>query len=272
QLGSISIFHPDDDGRESFVSNAQNLLKHGYKIQFSEQYSPYQEIAVQEVSKRAVQRARSGKGIAVLFDTMRRSPFAAVFVKKVNGITIRHSVYVYANEANQQLLMKRFLQGDDEMFAQRGHSYWRSEQITDPLEKLKENKQISAHDLTRRQRFLSLGSCGGVKAYTKLTRMFLGHIDILATIGTGMAIINDPYNRNFFETVAKNPSSITWEDMAEKSSFIFAKGRGQDYLQPGCLTAILHKILDEEQKKGNPFPGPMEGDFYEPGVFSEQGY
>ncbi|MCI5125356.1 MAG: hypothetical protein D3925_12990, partial [Candidatus Electrothrix sp. AR5] len=85
------------------------------------------------------------------------------------------------------------------------------------------------------------------KAYTKLTRMFLGHIDLLATIGTGMAMINDPYNRNFFETVAKNPSTITWEDMAAKSSFIFAKGRGQDYLQPGCLTAILHKILDEEK-------------------------
>ncbi len=270
-LGSISIFHPDDDGRKSFVSNAQSLIKHGYKIKFSEQYSPYQEVAVREVSKRAVQRAHSSKGIAALFDTMRRSPFAAVFVKKVNGITIGHSVYVYANEADQQLLMKRFLQGDDEMFAQRGHSYWRSEQITDPLEKLKENKQITTHDFTKRQRFLSLGSCGGVKAYTKLTRMFLGHIDILATIGTGMAMINDPYNRNFFETVAKSPSDITWEDMAAKSSFIFAKGRGQDYLQPGCLTAILHKILDEEQKKGNPFPGSMEGESYDLGVSPEQG-
>ncbi|MGB5686910.1 MAG: hypothetical protein WBM35_13940 [Candidatus Electrothrix sp.] len=253
QLGSISVFHPDDDGRKSFVSNAQTLLKHGYKITFSKQYTPYQDASMQELSKRAIQRAGSGKGIAALFDTMRRNPFAAAFVKKVNGIIISHSVYVYANEADQQLLMKRFLQGDDEMFAQRGHSYWRSEQITDPLEKLKENKQITTDDLTRRQRFLSLGSCGGVKAYTKLTRMFLGHIDLLATIGTGMAMINDPYNRNFFETVAKNSSSMTWEDMAAKSSFIFAKGRGQDYLQPGCLTAILHKILDEERVNQDDF-------------------
>ncbi|RWX42780.1 hypothetical protein VT99_14441, partial [Candidatus Electrothrix marina] len=192
RLGSISVFHPDDDGRKSFVSNAQTLLKHGYKIAFAKQYTPYQDASTQELSKRAIQRAGSGKGLAALFDTMRRNPFATAFVKKVNGIIITHSVYVYADEANQQLLMKRFLQGDDEMFAQRGHSYWRSEQITDPLEKLKENKQITADDLTGRQRFLSLGSCGGVKAYTKLTRMFLGHIDILATIGTGMAIINDP--------------------------------------------------------------------------------
>ncbi|MCI5140355.1 MAG: hypothetical protein D3909_01145 [Candidatus Electrothrix sp. ATG1] len=246
-LGSISIFHPDDDGRKSFVSNAQSLLKHGYRITFSKQYTPYQDASTQKQSKQAIQRARSGKGLTALFKTMRKSPFAVAFVKKVNGITISHAVYVYADEANQQLLMKRFLQGDDEMFAQRGHSYWRSEQITDPLEKLKENNQITASDLTKRQRFLSLGSCGGVKAYTKLTQMFLGHIDILATIGTGMALINDPYNRNFFETVAKNSSNITWEDMAAKSSFIFSKGRGQDYLQPGCLTAILHKILDEER-------------------------
>ena len=253
RLGSISVFHPDDDGRKSFVSNAQALLKHGYKIAFSKQYTPYQDASTQKLSKRAIQRAGSGKGIAALFDTMRRNPFATAFVKKVNGIIITHSVYVYADEADQQLLIKRFLQGDDEMFAQRGHSYWRSEQITDPLEKLKENKQITADDLTGRQRFLSLGSCGGVKAYTKLTRMFLGHIDILATIGTGMAIINDPYNRNFFETVAKNSSAMTWEDMAAKSSFIFANGRGQDYLQPGCLTAILHKILDEDRVKRGDF-------------------
>ena len=253
RLGSISVFHPDDDGRQSFVSNGQTLLSHGYKLTFSAHYTPYQDAATQERSKEAVRRAHAEKGLVLLFEAMRRSPFAAAFVKKVNGITISHAVYVYAGETDQQLLMKRFLQGDDEMFAQRGHSYWRSEQITDPLEKLKENKQITADDLTKRQRFLSLGSCGGVKAYTKLTRMFLGHIDILATIGTGMAMINDPYNRNFFETVAKNSSTMTWEDMAAKSSFIFAKGRGQDYLQPGCLTAILHKILDEDRISRNDF-------------------
>jgi MFS family permease len=69
----------------------------------------------------------------------------------------------------------------------------------------------------------------------------------LSAIGTGMAVINDPYNRNFFEVIASNPATITWKDLAEKSAFIFAGGRGRDYLQPGSLTAILHKILDEEQ-------------------------
>jgi hypothetical protein len=89
--------------------------------------------------------------------------------------------------------------------------------------------------------------------------MFLGHVDILATIGTGMALINDPYNLYFFEIVAKNSSNMTWENMAEKTKFIFSQGRGQDYLQPGCLTAILHKILDEEMvRQGRPVPSGKE--------------
>jgi hypothetical protein len=62
-------------------------------------------------------------------------------------------------------------------------------------------------------------------------------------------MINDPYNRNFFEIVAQSPSSISWKEVARRSSHIFSQGRGRDYLQPGSLPAILHKILDEEQKK-----------------------
>ncbi len=256
RLGSISVFHPDDDGRKSFISNARSLGRHGYKIELSEQYTPLQNASMRKISERAIKRAQkqSREDLAALFDAMLGNPFSVAFVKTVKDINIRHSVYVYANELDQQQLILRFLQSDDEMLAQRGHSYWRAEQITHPLEKLKESKAISDQDLISKQRFLSLGSCGGVKAYTKLSRMFLGHIDILATIGTGMAIINDPYNRNFFEIIAENPSSITWENMADESSFIFANGRGQDYLQPGCLTAILHKILDEEALKNGFFP------------------
>ncbi len=255
RLGSISVFHPDDDGRKSFLSNARTLLKHGYRLQLSEQYtlaflSPELRRQINGLIQAA--GANPGRGLPQLFSAMRTRHFSVAFVKQINGILIRHSVYVYAGEQEQQQLLKRFLQGGDEMFAQRGHSYWRSEQITDPLTKLRQEHQITDKDLTDKQRFLSLGSCGGVKAYTRLTKMFLGHVDILATIGTGMAIINDPYNRNFFEVVAKNPSSITWKDMSEKSAFIFAGGRGADYLQPGSLTAILHKILDEEQKKNAP--------------------
>ena len=250
RLGSISVFHPDDDGRKSFISNGRSLLKNGYRIVLAEQYSlAYLSPALRQQAAALIAAAekRPGKGLPALFSAMRRKQFSVAFVKQINGITIHHSVYVYVGEKQQQQLLKRFLHGGDEMFAQRGHSYWRSEQITDPLVELTRERQITEQDFTAKQRFLSLGSCGGVKAYTRLTKMFLGHIDILATIGTGMAVINDPYNRNFFEVIASNPATITWKDLAEKSAFIFAGGRGRDYLQPGSLTAILHKILDEEQ-------------------------
>ncbi len=250
RLGSVSVFHPDDDGQKSFISNARTLLTHHYQLQLAEQYtlsllSPSLRRHASAVIRKA--RRNPAIGLPVLFRDMLRKKYAVAFVKQINNIVIRHAAYVYAGEKEQQQFLTRFLKGGDEMFAQRGHSYWRAEQITDPLISLKHDRIITDRHLTNKQRFFSLGSCGGVKAYTRLTRMFLGHVDILATIGTGMAVINNPYNRNFFEVVAKNPSTITWKDVAEKSSFIFAHGRGADYLQPGSLTAILHKMIDQEQ-------------------------
>ena len=117
------------------------------------------------------------------------------------------------------------------------------------MENLKLQGRLRDNDLRVKQRFLSLGSCGGVKAYTRLNQMFLGHVDILATIGTGLAVINDPYNKSFFEVIAKKPSTITWKDMALELAFIFKGGHGRDYIQPGSLPAILHKILDREKTR-----------------------
>jgi len=247
RLNSISVFHPDDDGRDSFLSNARMLMDSGYKLTFSDQFTlrPPLEKSIHTLIGEA--RARPGKGLPQLFSSMQREHFAVSFERSINGLTIQHAAYVYSDEKNQELLMQRFIQSGAEMFAQRGHSYWRSEQITDPLDKLMEDGRLTDGDLRAKQRFLSLGSCGGVKAYTRLNQMFLGHVDILATIGTGLAIINDPYNKNFFEVVAKNPSTISWKDMNVQLAFIFKGGHGRDYLQPGSLPAILHKILDEEK-------------------------
>jgi len=64
-------------------------------------------------------------------------------------------------------------------------------------------------------------------------------------------VINDPYNKNFFEVIARNPSEITWKDVAVQSAHIFGQNLGRDYLQPGSLPAILHKLL-EESKKDDP--------------------
>lgn len=238
RLGSVSMFHPDDDGRQSFISNANLLLNSGYQLVPSQQYS------VGSVPPALPQ----GAGLASLFESMRSRHFAVAFVKKVGTVTIVHTQFVYSDMENQMEMLNRFIHSKDEMLAQRGHSYWRSEQIIDPLTKLIEENRVTEADLRDKQRFLSLGSCGGVKVYTNLTRLFASSVDILATIGTGLALINDPYNKMFFEIIASNPSTLSWKGVAQQSSSIFQGERGQDYLLPGSLTAILHKILDETQQ------------------------
>lgn len=248
RLGSLSVFHPDDDGRASFISNARTLLGAGYRMELSSRYSIQLDRTQKKQVSRRIQKT-SASTLPQLFSSMQQQGFAVSFVKKRQSVVIEHTSVVYSNKEQQQALMARYLQSGDEMFAQRGHSYWRSEQIMDPMHQLLEKGLITASDLDAKQRFLSLGSCGGVKAYTKLTRLFRGNVDILATIGTGLAAINDPYNRSFFEIVAASPTEISWKEVADRSSHIFGNGRGNDYLQPGSLPAILHKILDEEEKK-----------------------
>lgn len=250
RLSSISVFHPDDDGRESFLSNAGLLLASGYRLVLSDQFtvSPLSDSMQRSVTNLiSSAQAKPSNGLAGLFRTMREHCFAVAFERTLNGVQISHAAYVYSDEKNQEKLMERFIRSGAEMFAQRGHSYWRAEQMIDPLEKLMRDGRVTEQDLRAKQRFLSLGSCGGVKAYTRLTQLFQGHVDILATIGTGLAVINDPYNKNFFEVVARNRAAITWKDMESELAFIFQNGHGRDYLQPGSLPAILHKILDEEQ-------------------------
>jgi hypothetical protein len=133
------------------------------------------------------------------------------------------------------------------MFAQRGHSYWRKEQLLDPLQELMKNQAISEADLVNKQRFLSLGSCGGIRAYSELATFFHNRVDILATVGTGKAIINDPYNQLLFELVASRSNGLSWKEVSDQAALIFKHGMGEEYLQPGSLPAILHKIMDQKQ-------------------------
>jgi len=263
-LRSISVFHPDDDGRDSFLSNARTLLASGYRLTLSEEFTLDSLSAqqIQQIRGQIRNAGGSGQDLSSLFASMRRNPFAVSFVRTVNGLTINHAAFVYSGEQNQEQLMARFILGGSEMFAQRGHSYWRSEQITEPLARLMKAGRLSEANLQAKQRFLSLGSCGGVKSYTHLSQMFLGHVDILATIGTGLANINDPYNKNFFEIIAGKPSAISWKVVAGELAFIFERGQGRDYLQPGTLPAIMHKILDEEKaarRKEGADPGQQSG-------------
>ena len=229
------------------------LLKSGYRVQLSDTFtigSLSDQIRKEIISLTRSAMNKPTRTLPILFNSMQRRHYAISFVRDLNGITINHAAFVYSGDKNQEKLLERFVLSQTEMFAQRGHSYWRSEQITDPMLKLLDDGRLTETHLKDKQRFFSLGSCGGVKAYTRLSRMFLGHIDILATIGTGLAVINDPYNKSFFEVIAKSRDTMTWKDMATKLAFIFKGGHGRDYLQPGSLPAILHKIIDEDTPQG----------------------
>lgn len=255
KLSSLSVFHDDDDGRQSYLSNCRFLGKQGYRPRVSTSFalgtSP-------KVSARAAEllssyAAKPSRALAGLFGVQSRNPLVLDWVKRVNGIEISHSVYLFQGESLQEELLNQFLTGGHEMFAQRGHSYWRTEQLIDPIAKLVEEGTVSAEDLASKQRFMSLGSCGGIRAYSELATLFNNNVDILATVGTGKAVINNPYNEFLFEAVAKANKDLNWDDISARSSKIFKQGLGEDYLQPGSLPAILHKIMDQktmDQKPG----------------------
>ncbi|MBL4901252.1 MAG: hypothetical protein JKY62_01200 [Desulfocapsa sp.] len=248
RLSSLSVFHDDDDGRQSYLSNCRFLSAQGYRPRLSPSYklgvsAPVFSEAVHLV-KEYLQAP--GRTLSAMFRLQSRNPLVLDWVKIVNKIEISHSVFLFQGEAIQEKLLKQFLTGGHEMFAQRGHSYWRTEQLMDPISKLVEDGEISSTDLMSKQRFMSLGSCGGIRAYSDLATLFNNNVDILATVGTGKAVINNPYNEFLFKTVAMENGYLSWDDLAKRSSKIFKQGLGEDYLQPGSLPAILHKIMDQK--------------------------
>ncbi len=248
RLSSLSVFHDDDDGRQSYLSNCHYLSSKGYRPRVSGFYSLG---ASPESMSQAVALVRSygkspSQSLRSMFRLQIQNPLLMDWVKTINGIEVSHSVFVFQGEMVQQDLLQQFLLGDHEMFAQRGHSYWRSEQLITPIAELLKKGTVTEEDLGRKQRFMSLGSCGGIRAYSELAGLFNNKVDILATVGTGKAVVNNPYNQFLFEAVANSDTLLSWDDVADKSSKIFTRGLGEDYLQPGSLPAILHKIMDEK--------------------------
>lgn len=252
KLQSLSIFQTDDDGRKSFFSNCRTLLGKGYKPRVSNSYSLLPAGSSLLATSHRITgslRAQPTNGLAKLYRLMARHPIVIDWVKWVNNIEISHSVFIYQGETIQQRLLEQFIKKGHEMFAQRGHSYWRKEQLLDPITKLIQSGSINDQDLLAKQRFMTIGSCGGIRAYSELNYLFKNNVDILATVGTGKSIINNPYNHKFFEVIATSPDTISWKEVAAQTFHIFKQGMGEEYLQPGCLPAILHKIMDMKQLK-----------------------
>jgi len=248
RLSSLSVFHDDDDGRQSYLSNCRFLSEQGYRPRLSPSYKLGASAPVFSEAVNLIQNYSQApsKTLSAMFRLQSRNPLVLDWVKTVNKIEISHSVFLFQGEVIQGKLLKQFLTGGHEMFAQRGHSYWRTEQLMDPISKLVKDGEISLTDLMSKQRFMSLGSCGGIRAYSDIAALFNNNVDILATVGTGKAVINNPYNEFLFKTVARENGYLSWDDLAKRSSEIFKQGLGEDYLQPGSLPAILHKIMDQK--------------------------
>ncbi|THB73689.1 MAG: hypothetical protein D6B25_14705 [Desulfobulbaceae bacterium] len=247
KLVSLSIFQDDDDGEASFRSYIRHLVSNGYRPRISQTFklvdeqSSFQRSAQKLIS---AENRNPGSSTAALFRLSVQAPVITAWVKRVNGYELVHNIGVYQNELTQRSILRTFLNARIEMFAQRGHSYWRQEQLLEPMRSLAKAGEISTEDLTSITRFLSIGSCGGIRVYSALNSLFKNQVDILATVGTGKASVNNPYNQKLFEIIALAPDEIGWQEVARQSSDIFEKGRGADYLQPGSLPSILHKMMD----------------------------
>jgi hypothetical protein len=251
KLQSLSIFQHDDDGRTSYISFCRTLRKNGYTPSLSLEFNG---------SKNHLQESSGPSGLsstlnsdphtapAELFTFSVQSPLLINWEKVIKGVKIIHTTGVYHGREHQLKLLEFFFNNNIEMYAQRGHSYYRRLQLLRPLkEMLQKTDGITANTF---QRFLSLGSCGGIRSYLELTTLFHNKVDILATTGTGKAFINNHYNVQFFESITKDPN-ISWDRLAGKMRPIFEKNGGKEYLQPGSLTAILHKQLYQSQNHGN---------------------
>ena len=241
RLSSLSIFQQDDDGRTSYLSNSRNLLSNGYRLRLPE---TIHLLADGDPARTEAQRLINQGDTAALYRLSARTGLIVEFHKTVNAIELSHAVTVFQNRAVQRRLLKQYLTSGMEMFAQRGHSYWREEQLLEPMRQLLESGDIARASLPDINRFLSIGSCGGIRIYSELNRLFDNSIDIFATVGTGKAIVNDPYNQRLFEIIAMSRTDLSWDDVSSQLTSIFADGRGSDYLQPGSLPAILHKMMD----------------------------
>jgi len=252
KLQSLSVFQGDDDGINSFFSFCRALIKKGYRPTLADDYNLY-ELSPQSQKELttllAVLGSHPKNSLNPLFRISVKMPIVIDWKKELHGVNISHSVFIYQDKTTQQKLLAQFLISDYEMFAQRGHSYWRHEQLLDPLEVLSKRGSLSNPEIWKKQRFLSIGSCGGIKIYRELSRLFHNRLDILATIGTGKATINNPYNIALFEIVAADRGNLSWNDVARKTAAIFSTNRGEEYLQPGSLPAILHKMMNMRKNK-----------------------
>lgn len=251
-LSALSVFHSDDDGYGSFVSNNIQLLENGYQPSFSTIFN-YE--STPQSSREKVQnilqviKEKPYFGMNQLFNLSSKSPIVIEWKKRINGKQISHSTTIYHGQEQQRFLLKIFLDRGFEMYCQRGHSYWLRRQLQIPLTKLMENKEYKTA-LLGKERFISLGSCGSIGAYFKLGEIFAGNVTLLATVGTGTTAINNEYNRILFELAAGPSPPQTWNAVDRATAHIFDQRYGEDYILPDSLPALLQKLMHTKNYNG----------------------
>ncbi len=218
-LHALSLFYPDSDGMLSFLSFTRLLEHNGYTAKPN--------------------TLTSGRD---LFSSLQNQGNVTTYHKQVNQVEIIHTLSVYAGDQAQQTLLRQFLESGWEILAQRGHSYWREEQLLTPLSAIYERPGEIAIRLPNVKRFVSLGSCGGMKVYSDLTRLLYGNVSIMATTGTGTASVNDAFMVLFPELAAKSTSETGWDEVFEQAAHVFPSRKKQIYVYPGSLPAILHAM------------------------------
>lgn len=249
RLLSLSIFQNDDDGYGSYVSNGIGLLTNGYVPQLSTNFSPprYQTIQPDIIQNLLAETHKNPyRVLNELFHLSCKSPIIIDWIKEVEDINITHSTGIYQNNKNQTYLLKQFMQLGYEMYCQRGHSYWLRHQLQTPLAKIAEDDITFLKTVENKQHFLSLGACGSIESYLNLGKALAGHVDILATLGTGRTKINNMYNRTLFEIIAEHPQLSSWQDVSKLTEPIFSENDEKDYLQPGSLPSLVHKMIINE--------------------------
>ena len=249
RLSSLSIFQSDDDGYGSYVSNGIGLLANGYSPVLSDNFfpPPYDTTQLNFIQKLLAESHKNPyRVLNELFHLSCKSPIIIDWKKKVGSIEITHSTGIYQNNKKQTYLLKQFLKLGYEMYCQRGHSYWLRRQLQDPLAQIVKDETTFLKVIEKKQRFLSLGACGSIESYLSLGITLAGHVDILATLGTGRTKINNMYNRTLFEIIADHPTLTSWQDMSKLTEPIFTENDEKDYLQPGSLASLVHKMIINE--------------------------
>lgn len=247
-LSGLSVFHDDDDGRNSFVSNCRYLMKNDYLPRVNSSFIDNrndEDLTRQLAEKLSAVVADKPQSLGALFDFLKTKPVGVDFVRSFDSLQLSHSFFVFQNKEMQQRLVERFISGGHEMFSHRGHSYWLEEHILNPLHELLQSGRLKREEMAAKKRFISIGACGGINIYNELTQTFCNKIDLLGSIGAGKTVVNNMYNRFLFETIAQGPIDMNWNEVDKRSLFIFRNDPEKDYQLPGGLPAILYKVIGE---------------------------